>query len=75
MILLEEFKNMISEENLVEMKKLDMPIKWAYKEYIDIMREEKLEEYDVNTGVKRIVNEYIDELLYRENKKYDLDWE
>ncbi len=76
MIKLDEFKQLINEENLDEMKKLQMPAEWAYKEYINMLDEKADGEVvEVNEGVKAIINEYIEGLLYREFNKYELDWE
>ena len=76
MINLSEFKDAINEENLKEMKKLGMPVEWAYKEYLELLEEHNDENtIDINEGLKIIINEYINGLLYRNCNKYELDWE
>lgn len=73
---LEEFKNSLNEENLNEMKKLSMPLKWAYDEYQALLNDNSAEDItDVNQAVKSIINDYINGLLYREFNKFEMDFE
>ena len=75
MINLEEFKYQLNEENLKEMEKLNMPIEWAYKEYQNLLADNNNENIGVNKGVKTIINDYINGLLYKEFNKFEMDWE
>lgn len=75
MISLTEFKNELNEENLKEMNKLEMPVEWAYKEYQLLDEVIRGEEKDVNKGVKTVINDYMNGLLYKEFNKFELDWE
>ncbi len=75
MINLEEFKNVLSDKNLKEMAKLNMPLEWAYKEYQNLLNENTGETIEVNKGIETIINDYINGLLYKEFNRYELDWE
>lgn len=75
MLTIDEINNKISDENLNDFNKLNLKPEWLLKECRDYIEEESLTEYDLNELIKTVINEYIDELLYRENKKYDLDRE
>ena len=76
MISLDDFKSELNEENLKEMEKLTMPIEWAYKEYKNLLEESTNDEaIEVNKGVKTIINDYINGLLYKDFNKYEMDWE
>ncbi|GEM_PF-2004057 len=75
MINLDEFKNVLSDKNLKEMAKLNMPLEWAYKEYQNLLNENTGETIEVNKGIETIINDYINGLLYKEFNRYELDWE
>ena len=76
MINLDEFKNQLNEEILSDMEKLKMPIEWAYKEYQNLLSDNtNNNSIEVNTGVKTIINDYINGLLYKEFNKFEMDWE
>lgn len=75
MINIEEFKNVLNDENLKEMEKLNMPIDWAYREYQNLLSDNNDETVEVNKGVKTIINDYINGLLYKEFNKFEMDWE
>ena len=71
-ISIEEFEKLIPDESKNEMKKLDMPLEWAYKEFLDLIR---FDDYDVADGVKQVIIGYLDELMILEANKYDYDVE
>ena len=73
MINLERFINDLNDENLNEMKKINMPFEWAYNEYLELLKDDP--NLEVNNGVKEIIIEYLNGLLYKEFNKYELDWE
>ena len=76
MINLDEFKSKLNEESLKEMAKLEMPIEWAYKEYQNLLNENTSgEAIEVNNGVKTIINDYMNGVLYQAFNKFELDWE
>ncbi|QSX06827.1 hypothetical protein JYG23_05090 [Sedimentibacter sp. zth1] len=75
MILLEELKNSLNEENIAEMKKLEMPFEWLLRECNEMVEEQKIVNYNINDIVKEVINEYMGQLIFRENRKYDLDRE
>jgi len=71
-ISIEEFEMLIPEESKTEMKKLDMPLKWAYKEFLDLIR---FDDFNVEDGIKQVIIGYLDELMILEANKYDYDVE
>lgn len=71
-ISIEEFEKLIPDESKNEMKKLDMPLEWVYKEFLDLIR---FDDYDVADGVKQVIIGYLDELMILEANKYDYDVE
>ena len=75
MISLNEFKNELNEDNLEEMNKLNMPIEWVYKEFQLLDEIINGEDIEVNKGVKSIINDYVNGLLYKEFNKFEMDWE
>ena len=67
--------SVLNEENLNEMNKLNMPIEWVYKEYQLLDEIINGEDIEVNKGVKSIINDYVNGLLYKEFNKFEMDWE
>lgn len=75
MINFEEFVEKLNNNNREELTKFKLTEKWLYNECAEYIQDEKIIEYDVNKISTKVINEYIDELLYRHNRKFDYDRE
>lgn len=67
-ITLEEFKKSIPEDSKNEMERLDMPVEWLYKEFLDLIR---FDDYNLEDGIKQVIIGYLDELMINADGKYE----
>lgn len=65
---LEEFKKSIPDDSKKEMERLSMPVEWAYKEFLDLIR---FDDYDLKEGIRQVIIGYLDELMINADGKYE----
>lgn len=76
---LEKFSEIVTTELKEELIKAEMPIEKVYELYLKMAKNSECEKdediEDINSYVKNLVTDYIEELLYRTFRSYEFDWE
>lgn len=75
MINFDEFVEKLDNKKRQELLKFKLTDTWLYNECCEYIEDEKIIDYDINDIATKVINEYIDELLYKHNLRFDYDRE